>query len=200
MPRSRLFEAGPQDRRPRIGMMISVLVAVASSWPAANALADERVRAPSVPHSTAMGASEAFKTEVGDRIFFAESSAALGARARVALEQQAEWLKRHSTTLVVVEGYADDAGGQEVNNELARLRAETVRERLIDLGVSAHRVKVSALGQSNRVVICADAACAAPNRRVVMRITGPAPAVAVETDVQAGMINPGIRPALRRLF
>src|SRR5262245_53939004 len=49
-----------------------------------------------------------FQLAAGDRVFFSESSAVLGARARAALAAQAAWLMAHSTLSVTVEGHADD--------------------------------------------------------------------------------------------
>ena len=143
--------------------------------------------------------AQAFKTDVGDRVFFAEGSAALGTRARVALEAQASWLKRHSSLRVVIEGYADDPGNPEANAALAQARAEAVMERLASLGVPTDRMRVAVHGRTSQAVVCADQICAAPNRRVVTRIVVPAgPAATPES--MSDTAEPGIRPALRRLF
>jgi len=154
-----------------------------------------KVPAP-VPVQTADRLSEAFKAEVGDRVFFASGSASLGARARVALEAQAAWLLQHTSVAVVVEGYADDPGDDEANVALAQARAETVRDRLAHLGVPEMRLAIASFGRSGQVMTCADPACAAPNRRVVLRIARPQAAADPAPDPG----QPGIRPRLRRLF
>lgn len=140
--------------------------------------------------------ADAFKADVGDRVFFASGSASLGARARVALEAQAAWLLRHTSVGVVVEGYADDPGDADTNQALAQARAEIVRDRLAQMGVPENRLVIAAFGRSGQVVTCTDPACAAPNRRVVLRIAGPQ----VASDPTPDSGQPGIRPSLRRLF
>lgn len=148
------------------------------------------------PALAADALSDAFKSDVGDRVFFASGSASLGTRARVALESQAAWLSRHTGVVVVVEGYADDPGDAEVNLALAQARAETVRDKLAQLGVPEGRLAIATFGRSGQAMTCADPACAAPNRRVVIRIAHP---LAAEDQGEGGS-RPGIRPALRRLF
>lgn len=154
-----------------------------------------KVPAP-VPVRAADLLGEAFKADAGDRVFFASGSASLGARARVALEAQAAWLMRHINVGVVVEGYADDPGDDDANFALAQARAETVRDRLAQLGVPENRLAVASFGRAGQVVTCPDPACAAPNRRVVLRIAGPQAAA----DPSPDTVQPGIRPSLRRLF
>src|SRR5690242_12024282 len=72
-----------------------------------------------------------FLSAVGDRVFFGDASAELGSRGRVALEAQAAWLARHPDLSIVVEGHADDMGGDAHNIDISRKRAEAVRRRLM---------------------------------------------------------------------
>ena len=112
-------------------------------------------------------AAAEFQAEVGDRVFFSEGSAELGARARSALEAQAAWLKRHAALPVTVEGHADDAGVVNHNLEVSRRRAEAVRRRLIESGVAPERIRIVAYGRERPIAQCAEPSCAAQNRRVV---------------------------------
>src|SRR6185295_13919053 len=80
--------------------------------------------------SLSVGTPGDFQALVGDRVFFSEGSAELGARARKALAAQAAWLTRHPGVRVTVEGHADDPGGDDVT--LSEHRAEAVRQRLIE--------------------------------------------------------------------
>lgn len=113
------------------------------------------------------------RLEVGDRVFFGPGSADLGARAHAVLAGQAEWLKRQPELIAVVEGHADDPGPVEENLRLASARAEAVRQRLVSEGVSPARVSVQAAGDTSRVAICGDPACAAQNRRAVTVVHAP---------------------------
>jgi outer membrane protein OmpA-like peptidoglycan-associated protein len=105
--------------------------------------------------------------EAGDRIFFSSGSAELGTRARMALAAQAQWLVRWREFEAAVEGHADEPGTEEDNLTLSRLRAEAVRQRLIEEGVEASRVSIVAAGRTQRVATCASPDCTSQNRRAV---------------------------------
>lgn len=108
----------------------------------------------------------------GDRVFFSDSSAELGARARGVLAAQAAWLKRHATAIVLIEGHSDEQGSAADNLALAQKRAESVRKRLVEEGVEAARIAVAAYGREQRVAPCGEPECAAQNRRVVTVVSG----------------------------
>lgn len=108
-----------------------------------------------------------FKLTVGDRIFFPEGGATIGARARKVLAAQALWLKRHANARARLEGHADDLGTRDYNRDLAQRRATAVRARLIELGVAPNRLRITNHGNKQRITICSTAACKAQNRRVV---------------------------------
>jgi peptidoglycan-associated lipoprotein len=108
-----------------------------------------------------------FRAVAGDRVFFDEGSAELGARALVVLAAQAAWLKRYPQTAVVVEGHADEPGTAGENSALAASRAEAVRGRLLEAGVEAERIATMAYGRDRPVAACAEPQCAAQNRRAI---------------------------------
>lgn len=118
----------------------------------------------------AKSAQDEFRSASGDLVFFAEGSAELGARARRALAQQAEWLKLHPERKVVVEGHADEPGSAEDLKTLSAARAEVVRTRLVEDGVKAERLRTVAYGRERRVAQCDDHACASQNRRAITLI------------------------------
>jgi peptidoglycan-associated lipoprotein len=133
-----------------------------------------------------------FQIAAGDRVFFAEASADLGAKPRAVLAAQARWLLRHSDIAIVIEAHADDHGSREQNIELSERRGLAVRDRLIEEGVEAGRIKVRALGRDMPVATCPAAECAAQNRRVITSIgSGSAAASerprAVSPDLATGL-------------
>ncbi len=144
--------------------------------------------------------AEEFRMLVGDRVFFSEGSALLGARARAALEAQVAWMQRHPTLSVTIEGHADDAGSAGENDMLvSHRRAEAVRQRLIEAGVPPERIRTVAYGRARPVANCAEAACGAQNRRAVTVVGWPnidasETGVAVVRDEAPGRRSP------RRLF
>ena len=79
-------------------------------------------------------------------------------------------MNRHSDVLIEIVGHADDAGNELTNLDLSQSRAEIVRARLIEEGVSADRLRSMAMGRTNPIADCAVTACSAQNRRVVTRI------------------------------
>jgi peptidoglycan-associated lipoprotein len=147
------------------------------------------------------GSAAEFQAQVGDRVFFSEGSAELGARARAALEAQAAWLRRHAGLPVTIEGHADDAGTVNHNLDVSKQRAEAVRRRLIEIGVAEERIRAVAFGRQRLVADCADPGCAAQNRRAVTVVGGPGAASGPAGD--AGLEAPNdtaARRSPRRLF
>jgi peptidoglycan-associated lipoprotein len=145
------------------------------------------------------GKAVEFQTQVGDRVFFSESSAELGARGRVALEAQAAWLRRHPSVLVTVEGHADEAGPARHNLEVSQRRAEAVRLRLIELGVARERIRTFAYGRQRLVADCAAAACASQNRRAVTVIDAGPETAAADPPAAAGLRGTPPRRSPRHL-
>jgi peptidoglycan-associated lipoprotein len=106
----------------------------------------------------------AFLVDVGDRVFFAESSATIGGRARSIIENQARWLKARPALTVTVIGRADDGGSRGAALALSRQRAEAVRDRLIAGGIDAGRIAIRAVGDKDRIALCKTPLCEAQNR------------------------------------
>lgn len=95
--------------------------------------------------------------------------------AATALERFAEIVSRHYTgALVTVEGFADPAGSQAYNVALSTRRAESVRDYLMESGISA-QLRVVGYGEDRLVVPNAakDDPGAELNRRVVFVIETP---------------------------
>ena len=107
---------------------------------------------------------------VGDRVFFAPNSIALGAKARAAVRRQAAWLQRNGDALVEIVGHADEPGSQNLNMRMSQQRAEAVRRRLIAEGIDSARIRIVAQGRSQPVATCRSARCSAQNRRVITRL------------------------------
>jgi peptidoglycan-associated lipoprotein len=106
----------------------------------------------------------AFLIDAGDRVFFAESSATIGGRARSIIENQARWLKIRPDLSVTVIGRADDGGDKESARALSLERAKAVRNRLIASGVGPDRVKLEATGDQDHLAVCTSPICRAQNR------------------------------------
>ncbi len=134
----------------------------------------------------------AFLIDVGDRVFFAESSATIGGRARSIIENQARWLKVRPDLAVTVIGRADDGGGREAARALSLERAEAVRDKLVAAGVAADRVTLKATGDQDHVAVCQSAICQAQNRNAEVLIND----LRADGEWQSGQ-QPPRRPAPR---
>lgn len=114
-----------------------------------------------------------FQMAAGDRVFFAESSTDIGARARGVLAAQAHWLMRHPGLPVVIEAHADDSSGnRDLDTQISEQRARAVQERLVEEGVDPARIRIVAFGRDRPVATCQAPECAAQNRRVITRVGG----------------------------
>jgi peptidoglycan-associated lipoprotein len=137
------------------GLLLAILAALP-----ARGEGEERMR-------PGAGVVAAFQSEAGDRVFFAEGSAELGARAIAALDAQAAWLRAHPSLAVTVEGHADDWGSARDNLAISQRRAAAVRVRLIAQGVAAERIATMAYGRTRRAAECAASTCNVQNRRSI---------------------------------
>jgi peptidoglycan-associated lipoprotein len=97
--------------------------------------------------------------------FFALDSTELTAESRGAIQKNLEYLKRWTSTKVLVEGHADSRGTNEYNLALAERRAAAVRDYLVSLGITADRVTVVSKGEE--APFCTEEAenCWQQNRR-----------------------------------
>src|SRR5207302_1212071 len=59
--------------------------------------------------------------------------------ARAGLQKDADWLKRWTSTQVIVEGHCDSRGSAQYNLGLGSRRASAVKDYLMSLGVPASR-------------------------------------------------------------
>lgn len=68
--------------------------------------------------------------------------------ARPTLEGNAAWMKKFSSTKVLIEGHCDERGTEEYNLALGEKRAKATFDYLSSLGVSPDRMKVISYGKS----------------------------------------------------
>nr|HML30015.1 OmpA family protein [Hyphomicrobium sp.] len=112
----------------------------------------------------------AFLVDVGDRVFFAENSAAIGGRARSIIEQQARWLNVRPDISIMIIGRADGEGDWKAARDLSLRRAQMVRDRLVAAGLPQNRIEIKAAGDQDKVAICNGPQCEAQNRNAEVLI------------------------------
>lgn len=96
-------------------------------------------------------------------VFFAQGKSAVTAAQMPNVERVATFLKNHKDATVKIRGYASPEGSAEINERLARQRAEAVRDLLVKkYKIAANRIDAQGLGVGdmfsepdwNRVSVC----------------------------------------------
>jgi peptidoglycan-associated lipoprotein len=85
--------------------------------------------------------------------------------ARPALQKDADWLKKWSTTQITLEGHSDSRGTAEYNLGLGSRRATAVKDYLVSLGVPTGRVTVVSKGKEQPFCNEESESCWQQNRR-----------------------------------
>lgn len=98
-------------------------------------------------------------------ISFDYDVADLSDSARAALQKNADYLRRWTTTRVTIEGHADSRGTNEYNLALGERRASAIRDYLVGLGIAAARIAIVSKGEEDP--LCKDEveSCWTTNRR-----------------------------------
>jgi peptidoglycan-associated lipoprotein len=105
-------------------------------------------------------------------VYFDYDVADLSEATRATLQKAADWLRRFSSTRVLVEGHADSRGTNEYNLALGERRANTVRDYLVSLGIPAARFTIVSKGEEDPVCRDEADACFEKNRRAHFVFTG----------------------------
>ena len=98
-------------------------------------------------------------------IYFDFDKFTLSAEARQTLADNANYLKAHSGTQVVIEGHCDERGSDEYNLALGESRALAAKNYLVSLGVSASRLSVISYGEEKPAAMGSNEEAWAKNRR-----------------------------------
>jgi peptidoglycan-associated lipoprotein len=112
--------------------------------------------------ATRKAAGAAFVTE---NIYFSFDSSLLSDRAQQILNSKADYLRINSGVTVTVEGHCDERGTDAYNIALGERRAESVKNFLVDMGISANRLNTISYGEERPIAIGQNEASWAKNRR-----------------------------------
>lgn len=113
------------------------------------------------------------KLNIPNDISFDTGSAAIKPELRNVLTQFAQGLKDAPDSRVRVIGHTDSTGGDSVNMPLSRERAASVRNFLVDRGVSSSRIETDGRGAQEPVASNDTASGRAQNRRVEIYLREP---------------------------
>ena len=72
---------------------------------------------------------------------------------------------------VVLTGYTDNRGSEKKNKELSKKRAESLKNKLMLLGIDEHKIIIKAGGEQNPIADNTTELGRAQNRRVEIKLT-----------------------------
>ncbi len=99
-------------------------------------------------------------------VYFDYDDSALRPDAKDGLRRNAEFLRSNSSTRAELQGNCDERGTEEYNLALGKRRAESAKQYLVDLGISAQRLSTVSFGEENPATPGEGEAAWAKNRRV----------------------------------
>jgi peptidoglycan-associated lipoprotein len=119
---------------------------------------------PPPPPPPSVSEEELFAQNVKD-IFFDYDKYDIRADQQAAMQADAQFLQQHPSIHVTIEGHCDERGSTEYNLALGTNRADSVKNALIQAGVSASRIKTISYGKEKPFCTEHDEACWQQNRR-----------------------------------
>lgn len=103
-------------------------------------------------------------------LYFDIGTTRLTVRSKAALEQIAERIRGFPAPQVTIIGHTDRSGPEALNDVLSMRRALAVRELLMELGVAAGAIEISARGEREPLVPTRDGVPEERNRRVEINL------------------------------
>lgn len=164
----------PQMAQPRVQAESSTPMTRPDAEKTAERAAKEAARARQLQEERLQAEAavrEAAKTQfVKENIHFAFDSAALSHQAQQVLKNKADYLRTNPAVMVTVEGHCDERGADDYNIALGELRAESVKNFLVALGIGGDRMNTISFGEERPLQKGHDEASWAKNRRAQMVI------------------------------
>jgi outer membrane protein OmpA-like peptidoglycan-associated protein len=103
------------------------------------------------PDQTLDGSSDSGKKMTMGDVLFNVNKASLAAGSEEMIENLVLFLNRNSDQMAVIKGHTDNTGSKKQNLSLSRDRAFAVQEALVKAGISAQRLAVRGVGESDPV-------------------------------------------------
>ena len=99
-------------------------------------------------------------------VLFDVGQAKLRSGATARLQRLADILQHHPERRLMIEGFTDSTGSEELNQTLSENRAQAVKDSLVGMGVDASRIDTHGYGKQRPVASNKTAAGRQQNRRV----------------------------------
>ena len=100
-----------------------------------------------------------------DDVFFDLDKSDIREDGKSALQKDADWMKKWTSTQTTVEGHCDSRGSSEYNLSLGSRRANAVKDYLVSLGIAANRVTIVSKGKEQPFCSEGSESCWQQNRR-----------------------------------
>lgn len=100
-----------------------------------------------------------------NRIHFDFDKSFIKAEYEPVLKANADWMRGHAKKQVTIEGHCDERGTNEYNIALGDRRANSTKNYLTNLGVTADRLSTVSYGEERALESCPNESCWWQNRR-----------------------------------
>ena len=120
--------------------------------------------APTPPPTSSLTEQQLFAQNVKD-IYFEYDKADIRADQQSVIQADAAFLQQHPNFHVTIEGHCDERGSTEYNLALGTNRADSVKNALVQGGVSGDRIKTISYGKEKPFCTESNESCWQQNRR-----------------------------------
>lgn len=127
---------------------------------------------PSNPGYSINQTNRGVEIQSSNTLLFDTGKADIKAQGYAFLDQIAVLLKSKTRNNVMIEGYTDNVGSVQFNQDLSELRALSVMKALVDRGVAKQRIQAVGYGMTHPVASNANEQGRQLNRRTVILILG----------------------------
>jgi peptidoglycan-associated lipoprotein len=104
------------------------------------------------PVSFAASGSDSGSIEGLQTVFFDYDTSKLSGSEKEKLSGNVQWMKKNSSAKLAIEGHCDQRGSNEYNLSLGERRANTIKQMMQSMGVSANRLTTVSFGEEKPLV------------------------------------------------
>ncbi len=120
---------------------------------------------PPPPQQTSSGTEEQLFSQNMKDVFYDYDSYDVSAQYQQVLQADARFLQQHPNMKFTIEGHCDERGSTEYNLALGDNRANSAKQALEQLGISADRIRTISYGKEKPFCTESNEACWQQNRR-----------------------------------
>ncbi|MCD6433426.1 MAG: OmpA family protein [Sulfurimonas sp.] len=128
-------------------------------------------KCPNTPKEVTKVDADGCITEVNLHINFENASYDVDEQSHANIQRFVDFLKATPHYSAEIVGYTDSVGRESSNQKLSQNRANTVKDMIIERGVSENRVSATGMGEANPIETNDTAEGRAQNRRIEAKLT-----------------------------